>query len=357
MHNIKNFYRNRKILVTGVTGFKGSWLASWLLILGAKVYGIGFNPNKNKNLFYKLQLDKKISLKLLDVRNFKSLNNYTKFIKPEIIFHLAAQPIIFESYKRPRDTFDINFIGTINILEIFRINKNIKSLICVTSDKCYENKGLLKGYKENDTLGGVDPYSASKASAELAVRAYRESFFKNYDLRGISTVRAGNVIGGGDWSPKRLIPDAIRSLLRKKSILIRNPKYNRPWQFVLEPLKGYLLLAEKQFYNPKFYSGAWNFGTKKNSITDVKKIISYIIKFWGSGKLRVQKTNKFYEQENLQLDIQKSKKYLSWLPTYNVATSVKVTTEWYYDVYKLRKTPLEVTNFQINKYMNENNWT
>ena len=356
MEKIKSFYRNKKVLVTGATGFKGAWLCSWLLKLNSKVYGIGFNPNQNKNLFYKLKLNNKIKFKLFDIRDLKKLRKFIKQQKPSIIFHLAAQPLIYESYKNPLNTFDINCRGTLNILECAKDFRFIKSVVSITSDKCYENTGKLKGYKETDTLGGVDPYSASKASAEIIIRAYRESFFKN-DKRGVSSARAGNVIGGGDWSKKRLIPDCIRSLAKNKTIKLRNPNFNRPWQHVLEPLKGYLILAKKQYQKPIKYSGAWNFGTEANSITNVKKIVEYIIQFWGCGKLKAEKTPKFYEQQNLQLDIKKSKKNLQWKPTYNIKKSVKITTEWYYKTIIKNQKPSEVTNEQIEKYMHENKWT
>ena len=201
MEKIKKFYRGKRILVTGATGFKGSWLSLWLHLLGAKVYGVGNNPNMNKKLFYELGLKKKIRLSLFDIRDYKKVDNLIKKVKPSIIFHLAAQPLIFESYENPYNTFDINVRGTLNILESIKKNKFVKSALFITSDKCYENVGKIVSYKENDRLGGVDPYSASKSSAELTIRAYRESFFK-YTKQAISSVRAGNVIGGGDWSKK-----------------------------------------------------------------------------------------------------------------------------------------------------------
>ena len=357
MEIISSFYKNKRVLVTGATGFKGAWLCSWLLKLGSKVYGVGYNPNQNKNLFYKLNLKKKINLKLFDIRDIKKLENFIKHSKPNIIFHLAAQPLIYESYKKPLLTFDVNCRGTLNILELTKKYKFIKSLVSITSDKCYENIGKIKGYKETDVLGGVDPYSASKASAEIMIRAYRESFFKESETCGISSARAGNVIGGGDWSEKRLIPDCIRSLVKNKVIKLRNPNFNRPWQHVLEPLKGYLILAKKQYENPKKYAGAWNFGTEAQSITNVKKIVEYMIKFWGSGKLRSEKLNKFYEQQNLQLDIKKAKKQLNWHPTYNIRESVEITTDWYFKTIKEKISPTVATNDQIDKYMYENNWS
>jgi len=356
MEKIKNFYKGKKVFVTGATGFKGSWLCSWLLQLGARVYGSGYSPNQNKNLFYKLKLQKKIKLNIFDIRDKKKLEKFVLKSKPSIIFHLAAQPLIIESYIKPHETIDINVNGTLNILEVSRKFNFIKSLVMITSDKCYENVGKLTRYKEEDVLGGIDPYSASKSSSELLIRAYRESFFKDKIKCGVSSARAGNVIGGGDWSANRLIPDGIRSLLNNKSIFLRNPNFNRPWQHVLEPLRGYLILAKKQFKEPKKFSDAWNFGTKNNSVKSVKEIIEYMVKFWGSGNIRVNKRNKYYEQENLQLDIKKAKTKLKWHPTYTVKKGVQITTEWYREVFKNKKDPFEVTNKQIREYMNENNW-
>ena len=327
-----------------------AWICSWLNILGAKVSGIGYNPNQNKNLFYNLNLKKKIDLKIIDIRDYNSIFRFVKKVKPSIIFHLAAQPLIYESYKKPYDTFDINFRGSLNIVDISFKLKSVKSLLVITSDKCYESNNSKVGFKENDILGGVDPYSASKASAEIMTRAYRKSFIKKNKKLGISTGRAGNVIGGGDWSEKRLIPDSIRSIMKNKTIELRNPSFNRPWQHVLEPLKGYLVLAKRQYLNPIKYSGAWNFGTNPNSLTTVKKIVEYIIKFWGKGKL-ISKKKSFYEQANLQLNINKAKKNLNWKPTYNIKDSVKFTTEWYYKVLKEKKSPQLVTKNQIIKYM------
>lgn len=356
MEKITNFYKNKKVFVTGATGFKGSWLCSWLLHMGAKVYGSGFSPNKNKNLFYKLKLEKKIKLGIFDIRDQKKLEKFIFKSKPSIIFHLAAQPLIIESYLNPHSTIDINVRGTLNILEASKKFKFIKSVVLITSDKCYENVGKLTRYKEDDTLGGIDPYSASKSSSEIIIRAYRESFFKDKRNCGISSARAGNVIGGGDWSAKRLIPDCIKSLLNNQVIFLRNPNFNRPWQHVLEPLRGYLMLAKKQYIEPKKYSDAWNFGTKNNSVKSVKEIVNYMISFWGSGKIRVNPENRFYEQKNLQLDINKVKKRLKWYPTYSVKKGVQITTEWYLQVFKNKKDPFKVTNKQILEYMNENNW-
>tara|TARA_B100000575_G_C23066582_1_gene614160 strand:- start:75 stop:1136 length:1062 start_codon:yes stop_codon:yes gene_type:complete len=350
MEKLKKFYKNKSVLVTGATGFKGSWLCIWLLNFGAKVYATGFNPNKNKTLFNSLNLSKKTNLKIFDIRDLNKIDNLVKKTKPQIIFHLAAQPLVIDSYKKPYLTFDINFRGTLNILEVAKKYKFIKSVVCVTSDKCYENVGKLKGYKETDMLGGIDPYSASKSSAELLIRSYIESFFKK-NKRGLSSVRAGNVIGGGDWSNNRLIPDCIRSLSKNKKILLRNPNFSRPWQLVLEPLKGYLFLAKKQFEEPLKFSGAWNFGTETKNSVSVKKIVELIINFWGNGKIKLLNKNKFHEQQNLQIDSSKAKKFLSWKTTYNTKKAVEVTTEWYSKILRSKKSAEDVTKQQIKEYM------
>jgi CDP-glucose 4,6-dehydratase len=349
---VKNFYKNKKVLVTGATGFKGAWLCYWLNILGAKVYGVGYNPNKNKNLFYSLKLDKKIKLKLLDIRNKNKIEKFIISNKPQIIFHLAAQPLILESYKKPYLTYTVNSIGTLNVLETVRKIKSVRSLICITSDKCYESNYSTKGFKESDRLGGKDPYSGSKASAEIMINSYHESFYKSKKC-GLASARAGNVIGGGDWSENRLIPDTVNSIIKEKTIKVRNPNFNRPWQHVLEPLYGYLLLGEKLFKKPKTYSGAWNFGTKKNTVTNVLEIVKEIVKFWGKGKISFKKNQRYYEQTNLQLNIEKAMKILKWQPKYSITKSVRVTAEWYKRVLIEKHSVEKITEKQIKDYMNE----
>ena len=349
---VKNFYKGKKILITGATGFKGAWLCYWLFMLGAKVYGIGYNPNKNKNLFYSLGLNKKIKLKLLDIRNKEKLCSFINSCKPKIIFHLAAQPLILDSYKKPLLTYMVNTVGTLNLLECARNSDFIRSIICITSDKCYESNFSTKGFKENDKLGGIDPYSGSKASAEIIIKTYYESFFKKKNC-GLASARAGNVIGGGDWSENRLIPDVINSLNKGKLINIRNPNFNRPWQHVLEPLNGYLILAEKLYMNPKKFSGPWNFGTKKNTVTNVLEIVKQIVKIWGKGKIKFKNNQKYYEQVNLQLNIEKSIKILKWKPNYSISQSIKTTTEWYKKVIKKEYSSEDITKKQILEFMND----
>ena len=241
--DLQKFYRNKKILITGHTGFKGSWLTSCLLVFGAKILGISKNDEKlihyKKNCYHK-----KITNVYIDITNYENLKKKITEFNPEIIIHLAAQALVSESYKNPFKTIETNVMGTLNIIEVSKKIKNLKSLLIITSDKCYLNKEIKKGYKENDQLGGDDPYSASKASAEIIFNTYAKSFFYNQNKFGYATARAGNVIGGGDWSKDRLIPDCIKSIIKKKKLMIRNPISTRPWQHVLEPISGYLLLAK-----------------------------------------------------------------------------------------------------------------
>ncbi len=349
---INNFYKNKKVLVTGATGFKGAWLCYWLYMMGAKVSGIGYNPNKNKNLFYSLNLKKKIKLKLFDIRDRKKLKTFISISNPQIVFHLAAQPLILESYSKPYLTYTVNSIGTLNVLDTIKDNKSVKALLCITSDKCYESNDSTKGFKENDKLGGEDPYSGSKACAEIMINTYFKSYF-NKKKCGLASARAGNVIGGGDWSENRLIPDTINSIIKNKTIHIRNPNYNRPWQHVMEPLYGYLILAKKLYKEPRHYSGPWNFGTKKNTVTNVLQIVKEIVKFWGKGKITFKKKQKYYEQTNLQLNINKALIKLQWKPKYSIIKSVQKTTEWYKEVLTKKINVEEITSKQIKDYMNE----
>ena len=271
-------------------------------------------------------------------------------IRPSIIFHLAAQPLILESYKKPKETYEVNTLGTLNLLEASRKCKSIKSVICITSDKCYESNYSTKGFKEVDRLGGKDPYSGSKASAEIIINTYNESFFNKGKI-GLASTRAGNVIGGGDWSDNRLMPDAINSLNNKKTIIVRNPKFNRPWQHVLEPLYGYMLLGYKLYKNKKKYSGSWNFGTNNNTVTSVEEVVKKVIIYWGSGKYQINSKNKHYEQENLQLNIHKAKKILKWTPTLSINESIKLTVEWYKSTIVTKEKYEKITEKQIRDFL------
>ncbi len=346
---VSNFFRNKRIIITGATGFKGAWLCQILSLYKSNILGIGYKPNKNQNLFNNLKLNNTIKLKYTDIRDYKRLSKIINQFRPQIVFHLAAQPIIFHSYQDPLGTININSTGTLNVLDICKNLKSLKSIVCITSDKCYANNFSTKGFKESDHLGGSDPYSASKASAEIIINAYKDSFYNKRKI-GIASARAGNVIGGGDWSPNRLIPDTINSLIKNKLINIRNPGFNRPWQHVLEPINGYLILAEKLYKNPKKYSGAWNFGSEKNTVTSVYEVVNQMIKIWGTGKIKFKKNFKFYEQKNLQLNIEKAKRELKWKPLYSINQSVKNTVAWYKETYVNKRSPIEVTKNQIVEY-------
>ena len=344
MKTLYNFYKKKKILITGHTGFKGSWLSIWLNKIGSELYGISLKPEK-KSIFNKLNLKTKFNENIyLDIRNYKKLNKIIKKINPEIIFHMAAQPLVKMSYEKPIFNFETNIIGTANVLEASKKLKNLKSFIIITSDKCYLDRGKAY-YKENDHLGGKDPYSASKAAAEIVTKSYFESFYK-YKKINLSTVRAGNVIGGGDWSNYRLIPDLMSSIRKKKKLILRNPNNIRPWQHVLEPLYGYLLLGSKNYK----FSSSWNFGPelKNISVLDVIKKFENLL----NKKIEIKVIKqKFYETKVLNLSIGKSKRILSWKPILGIDKSLKFTLEWYLGYFK-NQNLYKLTLKQINIFEN-----
>ena len=334
MTNFNNFYKNKTVLVTGHTGFKGSWISIWLLHLGAKVIGYSLDPYTPKDNFVVTDLAHKMVDIRGDIRDFEKFNSIVDQYKPEIIFHLAAQPIVRLSYDIPRETIETNVMGTTNILESFRRSQSAKILVIITSDKCYENKEWIWGYRESDPVGGYDPYSASKGAIELLSSAYMRSFFKPKDFKKhgkvVATVRAGNVIGGGDWAKDRIIPDCVRALEKDRPIEVRNPQSVRPWQHVLEPLNGYLLLASKMYEDPEKYSGAWNFGPDPESIITVKEVVEKVIKYYGKGTWK-DKSNpdEVHEAKLLNLDTSKARFVLGWKPKFGVNEAIKMTVEWY----------------------------
>ena len=329
---IKN-YKNKKVLVTGSTGFKGSWLCYWLYNLGAKVVGVGLKPEKNSILFNELKLKSKIKQKTINIQNFKKINQLIKKEKPQIIFHLAAQSIVSLSYKKPLETFRTNILGSANILESVRVN-NIPNLVYITSDKCYLNLDKKSSYKETDYLGGLDNYSSSKASAEIIFRSYLNSYkTKNKSYLNYASARAGNVIGGGDMKDNRLIPDLVKSIQRKDKIKLRSPNATRPWQHVLEPLSGYLILGEK-LMNKKLKSNihpCWNFGPEKKNCKTVKKVVDkFLSNFDKKVKIKILKEKKkFHEAKFLSLSILKAKKELKWKPKLSFDQTLKLTSDWY----------------------------
>lgn len=333
--NYKDFYKNKKVLITGHTGFKGSWLAIWLHSLGAEVVGISLEPYTEKDNFVLTNIGKKIKADLRgDIRDLNFLKEVFAEYQPEIIFHLAAQPLVRLSYDIPIDTYEVNVMGTINVLEAIRNTESVKIGIMITTDKCYENKEQIWGYRENEAMGGYDPYSSSKGAAEIAIASWRNSFFNpnQYYMHGksIASVRAGNVVGGGDWALDRIIPDCIRSLEKNINIDIRNPKAIRPWQHVLEPLSGYMLLAMKIWNEPTKYCEGWNFGPNPESIANVWEVANKVIKNYESGRLNdISNPNTLHEAKLLMLDIAKARYELGWEPKLNISETIALTINWY----------------------------
>lgn len=341
-------YKNKKVLITGHTGFKGSWLGIWLNMLGAEVIGIALEPISKNDNFVLSGIGDKIKDYRQDIRNLDAIKNIIDKEKPEILFHLAAQPIVLESYKDPVYTFETNVMGTVNMLEAFRVSDSLKTGVFITTDKCYENIEKNYNYKETDPMGGYDPYSSSKGAAELAISSYRNSYFKEGEKK-VASVRAGNVIGGGDWSPYRLMVDIIKALESNTEIEIRNPNAVRPWQHVLEPLSGYLLLAAKMHTEQK-YDEAWNFGPEAENIVTVKQLLEEVIKYYGKGNWKdVSDEDKLHEATLLALDITKVKSKLNWHPKLNLQETVKYTVNWYKN-YKI-KNVMDLCTRQIEDYM------
>jgi len=334
----RKIYKNKKVLITGHTGFKGSWLSLWLTELGANVIGYSLEPPTKPNLFESINLKDKITHIIGDVRDEKHLFLVFEKYQPEFVFHLAAQPLVRISYKDPKLTYETNILGTVNVLEAVRKTKSIEVCIVITSDKCYENKEWVYGYRENDSIGGYDPYSSSKGCAELIVAAYRNSFFnpKKYGKThnvALSSARAGNVIGGGDWREDRIVPDCVKALSQNKIIDIRNPQATRPWQYILEPLCGYLLLGSKMYKVGVKYNSAWNFGPNDENIITVNELVKLIIKNWGSGDVKVDTSSQPHEAGLLKLDISKARTFLGWNPVYNIYETIDRTINWYSNFY------------------------
>lgn len=328
------FYKGKRVLVTGHTGFKGSWLSLWLHELGAEVTGFALDPYTHRDNFVLSELSSKIKDIRGDIRDAKCLDEVIQQVQPDIIFHLAAQPLVRLSYQEPVETYQTNVMGSIHVMEAFRRCASAKVAVMITTDKCYENKEQTVGYCENDPMGGYDPYSSSKGAAELAISSWRRSFMhpKDYEKHGksIASARAGNVIGGGDWTADRIIPDCIRALEVDEAIAIRNPKAIRPWQHVLEPLSGYLLLAKKMWEDPTRYCEGWNFGPEMESVENVWSVASKVIQYYGKGTLKdISNPHDLHEANLLMLNIHKAKSELGWQPRMNIDETVKMTVDWY----------------------------
>lgn len=349
----KKFWNKKKVLVTGHTGFKGSWLCIWLEKLGAEVIGYALDPKEAEDNYNLTGIGKKIIDLRGDIRDREALQAAFDQYKPEIVFHLAAQPLVIESYHNPYDTYEINVMGTLNVLEAIRQTPSVSTAIFITTDKCYENKETLCGYKETDAFGGYDPYSSSKACDEILISSYRNSFFpiEQYEKhkKAIASVRAGNVIGGGDWAENRILPDCIRAVEKNEPIKIRKRYAIRPWQHVLEPLWGYLMLAEKLYMEPDIYSGGWNFGPEQDAIWTVWDVAECVVKNYQKGSL-MDATNPeaVHEAGKLVLNIEKAKNLLGWQPRLRVEEAVEWTVRWYKD--RMKQSPYEICIEQMEAY-------
>ncbi|MDE6515530.1 MAG: CDP-glucose 4,6-dehydratase, partial [Bacteroidales bacterium] len=330
-----HFYKGKRVLLTGHTGFKGSWLAIWLHEMGAEVVGLALDPGSERDNYVLSGIGGKLKADLrVDIRDAAQVKAVFAEYRPEIVFHLAAQPLVRLSYECPAETYETNVMGTVHVLEAVRATPSVKVAVMVTTDKCYENKEQIWAYRENEPMGGYDPYSSSKGAAEIAISSWRRSFFNpgQYGQHGksVASVRAGNVIGGGDWAADRIVPDCIRALEAGQPIGIRSPKAVRPWQHVLEPLGGYLLLAQKMWEEPTRYCEGWNFGPETTGVTTVWEVAEAIVKAYGQGRLQdLSEPDAVHEAQLLMLDISKARYRLGWRPRLNLAQTVELTVDWY----------------------------
>jgi len=329
----KDFWQGKRVFLTGHTGFKGSWLSIWLHSLGAEVTGYALSPPTDPSLFDLARVSDLLLSNLGDIRNLESLKETMARARPEIVIHMAAQPIVLDSYKNPVETYAVNVMGTVHLLEAVRHCPGIKAVVNVTTDKCYENREWVWGYRENEPMGGYDPYSNSKACSELVTASYRDSFFsrREFPSHGVAlaSARAGNVIGGGDWGKDRLVPDCIRALLKGEKIAIRSPMAVRPWQHVLEPLGGYLLLAQKLYEEGPDFADAWNFGPEDADARPVEWIVKRICTRWGEGAAyEIDPGDHPHEANYLKLDCSKARARLDWRPRWNLEEAVDRILEW-----------------------------
>lgn len=353
MTHSMEFWKDKRVFVTGHTGLKGGWLSFWLNKLGARVTGYSLLPEYSPSFYSITELDGLVESIIGDIRDSSALNLAIAQSQPEIVFHLAAQPLVRKSYASPSDTFETNVLGTVNLFESVRTIDSVKSVVNVTTDKCYRNQELERGYSEKDPLGGADPYSCSKACVELISNCYRDSFFTQQVKKplAMATARAGNVIGGGDWSEDRLIPDLVRATISNQAITLRYPDATRPWQHVLDCLWGYLLLAEELYMNGSIFEGPWNFGPDQNDIHSVNSVVEEFSNCWGGAlNWEVDETAQLHETKILQLDAFKAKNELNWSPRWDFKTSLYNTVNWYISHYS-SKNMRAVTENQIDAYM------
>jgi CDP-glucose 4,6-dehydratase len=324
----QEFWQGRRVFITGHTGFKGSWLSLWLHSLGAIVKGYALNPPTSPSLFNEAKVGLLIDSQVGDIRNQDMLYKSMMTFNPDILIHMAAQPLVRYSYDAPIETYEVNVIGTAKVLEVARSCTNLKAIVNITTDKCYENDGRIQGYNESDPMGGYDPYSSSKGCAELVASAYRRSFFQDLGV-GLASVRAGNVIGGGDWADDRLIPDILRSFEDSNPVIIRNPKSTRPWQHVLEPLSGYLILAQKLYKNPEYYAEGWNFGPNEKDVRSVDWILDKMVLKWPNSSWELDQNSSPYEADFLKLDITKAETKLDWKPLWELDYALEKIVNWH----------------------------
>ena len=350
---LKNLFSGKKILVTGHTGFKGSWLAFLLKEMGADVMGFALPPTTAVNHFDLLKLNQKLRHVVGDIRDAALVAKTLQEFQPEIVFHLAAQALVRPSYDDPASTFSTNVMGSVNLLEAVRRCESVRSLAYITSDKCYENVEWIWGYREVDQLGGRDPYSASKAAAEIVFSSYARSFFEQRPMLGAASTRAGNVIGGGDWAVDRIIPDCIRAIEAGEPVRLRNPGATRPWQHVLEPLAGYMLLAARLYEEPKKWGGSWNFGPPTHDVRTVKNVAEVIVRHIGKGRIEVvESKTHVHEARLLQLNCDKAHQLLGWYPRWHVEKTLEATALWYLTIMNGGNAE-EITSAQIYDFFPE----
>ncbi len=345
------FWKDKKVFLTGHTGFKGSWISLWLSSMGAEVIGYALAPKTNPNLYSILDINHLINASIIgDIRNLTALQNVMAETSPDVVIHMAAQPLVRYSYINPVETYATNVMGTVNVLESIRKTNSVRATVVVTTDKCYENKEWLWAYRENEPLGGFDPYSNSKGCAELVTAAYRQSFFSQ-QKNAIASARAGNVIGGGDWSDDRLVVDAIRAFERKTSLTIRNPMAIRPWQHVLEPLSGYLALAQALYEKGHTFASAWNFGPQDSDARCVHEVIDLLINEWGGGvHWKKEGSEQLHEANLLKLDISKARTQLHWVPRWSLEIAIEKTVQWQ-RAFQAKEDMQKLSLAQISQYM------
>ena len=325
-----NFWKGKRVFLTGHTGFKGSWLSLWLQQIGAEVKDFSLNPPTTPSLFAEANVAQQMQSEVGDIRDFSKLSESIRSFNPDVLLHLAAQPLVRLSYKEPIETYSTNVMGTVNVLEASRYASHLKAIVVITTDKCYENREWEWGYRENEPMGGHDPYSNSKGCAELVVSAYRRSFFHTNDTAAVASARAGNVIGGGDWAEDRLIPDILRAFEKQQPVIIRNPLSTRPWQHVLEPLSGYLVLAQQLYNQGKTFAEGWNFGPKDDDCQPVQWILDKMVYFWGEGAhYQIDNSEQPHEANFLKLDCSKAASRLKWHPQWRLEQTLEQIIQWH----------------------------